>query len=91
MATARRKRVKVAQPFPRKEHDIVTFSLHGSDHIALHNLLKIEGWCESGAAAKQVIDTGAVRVDGEVELRRRRKVEAGSTVTLGSQTLVVVD
>lgn len=38
------------------------FSLEGHPYIPLCNLLKISGWCDSGAAAKLVIDDGRVRV-----------------------------
>ncbi len=47
------------------------FNLEGRPHVALHNLLKFEGWCDSGAAAKHAIDAGEVQVDGRVERRRR--------------------
>jgi len=55
------------------------FAIRG-EHIELHQLLKATGFSESGAAAKQLIDTGAVRVDGAQELRRRRKIRPGQRV-----------
>lgn len=66
------------------------FQLEGRPYVALHNLLKLEGWCESGAAAKHTIDAGLVRVDGAVELRKRCKITAGQVVELGEQSIEVV-
>jgi ribosome-associated protein len=74
----------------RKACQIVDFTLEGRPFIALSNLLKVEGWCEHGAAAKHLIDSGAVTVDGDVELRRRCKVVAGQVVRLGEEAVKVV-
>lgn len=42
--------------------------------VELYKILKFEGLVSSGAQAKLVIDDGQVRVNGEVETRRRRKI-----------------
>ncbi len=67
------------------------FSLEGHSNIALHNLLKLEGLCESGAAAKHTIATGQVLVDGQVELRKRCKIIAGQTVEFKNQLIKVTE
>jgi ribosome-associated protein len=67
------------------------FSLAGRPHIPLHNLLQLEGWCESGGTAKHTIDAGVVRVDGEVELRRRAKIVVGQLVQLAGQKVLVTE
>ena len=67
------------------------FHLEGRPFVALHNLLKLEGWCESGAAAKHTIDAGLVRVDGQVELRKRCKIKAGQVVEMGEDSIEVVE
>lgn len=51
------------------------------DFIELNQLLKLTGICDSGGAGKQLVATGAVRVDGEVELRKTCKIRAGQVVT----------
>jgi ribosome-associated protein len=51
------------------------------DFIELNQLLKLTGLCDSGGAGKQLVVTGAVRVDGEVELRKTCKIRAGQVVT----------
>lgn len=50
------------------------------DHIALDALLKACGACASGGEAKALIGAGRVRVNGDVELRRGRKLRAGDAV-----------
>lgn len=67
-----------------------TFNLEGREAIALHNLLKFQGWCSSGGMAKQVIASGEVTVDGEVELRKRCKITEGKKVSYAQQSVVVV-
>lgn len=61
---------------------IVDFDLD-RDFIELNQLLKLSGLCDSGGAGKQLVASGAVRVDGAVELRKTCKVHAGQTVTVG--------
>lgn len=51
--------------------------------IRLGQLLKLAGVADNGAHARNLIEDGEVRVDGEVERRRGRQVHPGSTVDLG--------
>ncbi len=57
--------------------------------IELCQLLKFAGLAESGGAAKVVIGEGQVRVNGEVETRKRRKLDAGDRVEFGGRKVVV--
>jgi ribosome-associated protein len=62
----------------------ITFSLDPSrDHVELNQLLKLTGLCDSGGAGKAMVASGAVMVDGSVELRKTRKVRAGEIVSTG--------
>lgn len=45
--------------------------------ITLDALLKAVGAADSGAHAKAMVAEGLVRVDGEVELRKTRKLRGG--------------
>jgi ribosome-associated protein len=54
----------------------------GSRPINLTQVLKRAGWVMSGGEAKSLIADGQVRVNGEVELRKRRQMKAGDLVTL---------
>ncbi|MEZ2681237.1 MULTISPECIES: ribosome-associated protein YbcJ [Providencia] len=67
------------------------FNLNGHPHVELCDLLKIEGWAESGAMAKAMIVDGLVEVDGVVETRKRCKIVAGKIVSMGSQKIKVVE
>ena len=53
------------------------------EHIELNQLLKLAGLCDSGGAGKQLVASGAVRVDGAPEQRKTAKIRAGQTVQLG--------
>jgi len=52
------------------------------DHVELNQLLKLVGLCDSGGAGKAIVASGAVTVDGEVELRKTCKIRAGQVVVL---------
>jgi len=60
-----------------------TFELRG-EFIALGSLIKALGIAGSGGEAKVQVKDGAVRVNGEVDTRRRRKIRAGDIVTIGA-------
>jgi ribosome-associated protein len=75
----------------QKKPSTSTFELSGKPHIPLYMLMKFEAWSPSGGAAKHEIDAGKVRVDGEVELRRRCKIVAGQVVEMGALAVNVVE
>ncbi|MCL1634254.1 RNA-binding S4 domain-containing protein [Luteimonas sp. SX5] len=52
------------------------------DYVELNQLLKLTGLCDSGGAGKALVASGAVRVDGAVELRKTCKIRAGQRVSL---------
>ena len=58
-------------------------------YIKLDQFLKWAGALESGGQAKLAIQSEQVRVNGEIETRRGRKLRKGDTVTLGEQSWVV--
>lgn len=60
------------------------------DHVELNQLLKLVGICDSGGAGKALVASGAVSVDGAVELRKTCKVRAGSLVTVDDIEIHVV-
>jgi len=57
--------------------------------IELCQFLKFGGLTESGGEAKQLISEGLVMLNGVVETRKRKKLEAGDRVTLRGQSLIV--
>lgn len=66
------------------------FELEGREFIELNKLLKVTGLCESGGRAKTLIADGQVRVDGEVELRKRCKLRNGQQIEFEGQLIRIV-
>jgi ribosome-associated protein len=58
--------------------------------VELFKLLKIENLVASGGEAKFVIAEGMIRVNGEVELRKRKKIYAGDEIFFQHYCLRVV-
>ena len=50
------------------------------DFIKLGQLLKLAGFVDSGVEAKIMIQDGLVKVNGEIDTRRGRKVVSGNIV-----------
>lgn len=67
------------------------FQLEGHEFITLQSLLKVAGLCGTGGEAKHAITQGEVMVDGEVELRRGRKVRAGQVVEFRGEKIQVTE
>ncbi|MCA9801118.1 MAG: RNA-binding S4 domain-containing protein [Cyanobacteria bacterium HKST-UBA02] len=57
--------------------------------IRLDQLLKFHGIAASGGAAKHMIQGGNVKVNGEVETRRGRKLRTGDRIEALGQELIV--
>ncbi|MCA9314646.1 MAG: RNA-binding S4 domain-containing protein [Planctomycetes bacterium] len=57
------------------------------EDIRLDALLKEAGIASSGGEAKHLIQSGQVRVDGAVELRRSTRLGPGMTVRVGPHEL----
>lgn len=63
----------------------------GAEPINLTQVLKRVGWVMHGGEAKALIAEGRVRVNGEVEYRKRRKMAVGDVVELeGGPKLTLV-
>ena len=65
------------------------FQLEGTEFIELKNLLKVMSLVETGGEAKAAIEGGEVKVDGEVETRKGRKIRSGMKVTFKDQSVEV--
>ncbi len=59
------------------------------DFIKLGQALKLAGLVESGVDAKFVIQDGLVKVNGETETRRGKKLVAGDMVEYNGETVKV--
>ena len=59
------------------------------DFIKLGQALKLAGLVESGVDAKFVIQDGLVKVNGQIEARRGKKLIAGDMIEYDGQTIRV--
>ena len=59
------------------------------DKIALDMFLKLANVVQSGGQAKHLIQSGGVSVNGEVEVRRGRKLRPGDLVEVHGEQFVI--
>ena len=62
-----------------------------TEFIKLDSLLKFAGMVGTGGEAKELIAGGQVQVNGEVCTMRGKKFRPGDKVTLGGNTVSVVE
>ncbi len=68
---------------------MLEFKQKENNPIALCDLLKVVHLCANGAEAKHVISEGRVKVDGQVELRKRAKILPGQVVEYKGETIKI--
>ena len=61
------------------------------DYIKLGQALKAAGLVESGVDAKFVIQDGLVKVNGQIEVQRGKKLVAGDIVEFDGETIKIED
>lgn len=59
------------------------------DYIKLGQALKAAGLVDAGAEAKVVIQDGLVRVNGEIEIQRGKKLVAGDIVDYNGEKIKI--
>ncbi|MEX2502760.1 MAG: RNA-binding S4 domain-containing protein [Trueperaceae bacterium] len=57
--------------------------------LPLAAALKLAGHVGTGGQAKQLIQAGEVRVNGEVETRRKRRLRAGDEIEVAGASFVL--
>lgn len=62
-----------------------------SEPLRLDQFLKLRGLVGTGGQAKILIQAGEVKVNGNIELRRRRKLGAGDVIELDGESYSVDD
>ncbi len=62
-----------------------------TEFVELYKILKFEGLSDSGGNAKQAIANGLVSVNGEVEIRKRKKIRAGDQIDFIDHHIDVID
>ncbi|MGF1575166.1 MAG: RNA-binding S4 domain-containing protein [Cyanophyceae cyanobacterium] len=58
-------------------------------YIKLDQLLKLAGWVGSGGQAKEVIAAGEIKVNGEIETRRGKKLTTGDQIQFMSEMVEI--
>ncbi len=59
--------------------------LINKEPVELYKVLKFEGLVATGGEAKMVVAEGLVSVNGEVEMRKRCKLNAGDLIEFDQQ------
>jgi len=65
------------------------FNPDNRPYVALCDLLKFLGWCESGGAAKAVIAVERLKVGGQVKTRKRCKIVADQVAEFNGGKVMV--
>jgi ribosome-associated protein len=67
----------------------MVFNLNGSEFIELIKLLKLLHIAESGGHAKIMVEDGEVKLNGEVEFRKRAKLRPGYVVEVSGKKITI--
>ena len=57
--------------------------------VELYKVLKFEGLVASGGEAKLFISEGLVTVNGQVEMRKSKKMHSGDVIEFGGQVYLL--
>ncbi|MFT2719156.1 RNA-binding S4 domain-containing protein [Deinococcus sp. A31D244] len=66
-----------------------SYSPYDPDTIDLQDFLKMRGLVETGGEAKFRVQGGEVRLNGQIETRRRRKLRRGDIIEYAGQSVTV--
>ncbi|MDO9186396.1 MAG: RNA-binding S4 domain-containing protein [Bacteroidia bacterium] len=64
------------------------FKIKG-EYIQLNQLIKAMAWSSNGAEANSLIDQGQVKVNGEIEYRKRNKLVPGDSIEYNHQKVEI--
>jgi ribosome-associated protein len=65
------------------------FKLNGAEYIELIKLLKLLRIVESGGQAKMMVEAGEVKLNGQVEFRKRAKLRKGDVVETAGKRISI--
>jgi ribosome-associated protein len=68
---------------------MIKFRLEGSEYIELIKLLKVTNISGSGGEAKHLVDEGEVKLNGEIESRKRAKIRTGDKVEVFNEIIEI--
>jgi ribosome-associated protein len=67
----------------------MTFQLTDHDHIPLNNLLKLLNLVETGGEANIRITDREVKVNGEIETQKRKKLRPGDVIEFQKKKITI--
>jgi ribosome-associated protein len=67
----------------------MVFNLNGDEFIELIKLLKLLHIAQSGGHAKIMVEEGVVKLNGEVEFRKRAKLRPGDVVETSEKKISI--
>lgn len=59
------------------------------EFIQLNQLIKAMGWCDNGADANMFIEKGEIKVNGQIEYRKRNKLMKGFKIEFNNQSVII--
>lgn len=65
------------------------FNLNGAEYIELIKLLKLLHIAESGGHAKIMVEVGEVKLNGQLEFRKRAKLRVGDVVETAGKRITI--
>ncbi|MCG8412495.1 MAG: RNA-binding S4 domain-containing protein [Bacteroidales bacterium] len=68
---------------------MIKFKLGDSEYIELIKLLKVTNICNSGGQAKLIVDDKEVKLNGEIETRKRAKLRVGDKIEVFNETIII--
>ena len=68
---------------------MIKFNLEGSEYIELIKLLKVTNICGSGGEAKYIVGEGEVKLNGEIESRKRAKLRIGDKIEVFNEIIII--
>jgi ribosome-associated protein len=66
-----------------------TFTLENQEYIELNKLLKLLQLTESGGEANEAIIKARVKVNGVIEIQKRKKLRPGDKVQFAGKTVII--
>jgi ribosome-associated protein len=66
-----------------------TFTLENQEYIELNKLLKLLQLTESGGEANEAIVKARVKVNGVIEIQKRKKLRPGDKVQFAGKTVII--
>lgn len=60
-----------------------------TEFIKLDSFFKLTGLCDTGGLAKTLIKEGLVKVNGEIEIRRGKKLYKGDKISFDGNEFVI--